>query len=232
MPLSEYPVGPDVCRKWVTFLVAGVTALFCSLQAVVMIRVYFLYSRSSTAGCLLAAMFATQCGLGMMSCVQNLGRSKFDRSCNMLGTYNESFYFGGTCVGINIMIWFMTLYKKSNHSPREQRLISTLIHQGAYIMALVFAIVLSGVPVSFVTNILRPTLIFLWPQALFSISTCRLILSMYRTSDASEQQTHIEGRGTVTRDPRLSSMFEMAVPAADAVLDLDSEGSRRGSHES
>ncbi|KDR79385.1 hypothetical protein GALMADRAFT_137227 [Galerina marginata CBS 339.88] len=178
-PLSILPVPRDECQIWLIFLTVCACLLLAALDLVIMLRVYALYNRSLKLGLFLAFLLLIQAAV-VTACTRiTVPHVPFGPSCDALETPADVIYFMATVVFSQTVLLILTVRKRKvafGQSP----LIDLVVRDGAWVFVLIVSMFVAIIPYSFIVQVFKPHIIFVWPITLLSVTACRLILNMQK----------------------------------------------------
>jgi len=178
-PLSHTPVPRFACTAWFLLLTIGACLLLASIDALVMLRVYILYNRSTVVAAFLTALMFLQFGLVAMCTGRTLHVVPFSNTCDVLQTPHDVVYIMGGVILTQAVLLILTLAKRKvafGASP----LVHMVVHDGARVFVLIVSLWMTIIPYSLFMQVSKPHIIFVWPIALMSIATCRLVMHMQK----------------------------------------------------
>jgi len=180
LPMSRVPIDPATCRIWFIFLFASCAMLSAALDFILMLRVYALYQRSLKVASLLLTLFSVQTIAATIAGHSSIRHKTFNETCDLNGTPYESAFLGAAVIATQSVIWSMTLAKRTLVIRQSTPLVGLIYQDGNYVFITICAMVVCALPYSFGANMARAHVIFIWPQAFFSIAACRIIINMQR----------------------------------------------------
>ncbi|KAF9463222.1 hypothetical protein BDZ94DRAFT_1259412 [Collybia nuda] len=180
IPLSEFPVATHICTTWFASQMFSFIFHLTALQAVLILRVYALYQQSLKVAALLTSLLFLNFFLSVIFGMRAFGALNFDSVCNAREPSSDAIYFGMSTVSFHVVIWAFTIRKRDVTLQEEWRKVSVinlLTHDGTRICFGICSMLMVIIPYAFVVQV-AVHVIFLWPMAMMSILTCRLVLSL------------------------------------------------------
>ncbi|TFK31514.1 hypothetical protein BDQ12DRAFT_729489 [Crucibulum laeve] len=205
--LAHPPIPTHICVKLFYAQLTCAQSCLTAMEGVLMLRVYALYNQSPAIGWSLVILFILQTTLASIIGYRTRRTITFDDICTARGEGADVFIFGGGVIIIQIVIWVLTLNKRAlgSTSERNKHVINLLIRDGAWAFAVVVLVFAFIMPYTFLVDV--PThLIFSWPNSLFSIAGCRVIINIQ----------HLKSERLGRHSQRGSSDIELST-----VLDID-----------
>ncbi|KAF8960806.1 hypothetical protein BDZ97DRAFT_1665344 [Flammula alnicola] len=195
VPLSRVPVHRHGCMGWFLFLTISACFLLAAVDSLIMLRVYALYNCSPKMAAFLASLLVMQ-GMLVATCTsRTLHLVPFSETCNVLETPHEVIYIMAGVLLTQTILLVLTIAKRKI-AFGESPIVHLVVRHGAWVFVLVVSMWVTIIPYSLFTQVSKPHIIFVWPIALMSIATCRLIINM--------QKIHIEMRSNRHSDSRLA----------------------------
>ncbi|KAF8816825.1 hypothetical protein BYT27DRAFT_7181294 [Phlegmacium glaucopus] len=174
--LIDAPVKPERCRVWFLFLFAICSILVASLDAVLLLRVYALY-RQNVKVYILALPLILQFVVGSVMMERVTQSHVFNSYCDKETSPTEIGLFGGTVLLAHAALGLAT-FAKRNIAGGRAAVVKLVVREGAWIILIFFAIVATSATYAVVFDSANPFAIFVWPTAVISVITCRIILNM------------------------------------------------------
>ncbi|KAF8994691.1 hypothetical protein BDQ17DRAFT_1330961 [Cyathus striatus] len=132
--------------------------LFFCMEAVMMLRVYALYNHSKTIGFILVVLFILEASASIVSPFFSLPESQFDAICTGEAAPKAALVFGLIIFFVQTAIALLTIVKRdAGQSIADIKIVKLVLRDGIWVFAFV-----SG----------------MWPNALFSFITCRIIMNL------------------------------------------------------
>ncbi|KAF8960805.1 hypothetical protein BDZ97DRAFT_2077295 [Flammula alnicola] len=178
-PLSRVPVPRHGCVGWFLFLMISASLLLAAIDSLIMLRVYALYNCSSKMTIFLTSLLAMQGMLIAIIASRNLHLLPFSETCNVLETPHEVAYIMAGVMVAQTILLLLTLARRKI-AFGESLVVRHVVRDGAWVFVLVISMCVAILPSSLFTHASKPHIIFVWPIALMSITTCRLIINMQK----------------------------------------------------
>ncbi|KAF9463223.1 hypothetical protein BDZ94DRAFT_1297996 [Collybia nuda] len=197
--LSQLPVKTEHCRVWYSFQVIVGRSLLAALEVVLGLRVYVLHGRSFRIALFLAGMIFLGITVSLVYGIGSILEMNYDSDCHARGSPNGPFCVSLSILITHVLLWSLTVQKRNigaHTGWRKHHVIHAVVHDGAWIMFLMFCTQLtlgqrglqthdfqvisaSIVPYILLDHLVALNIVFSWPMALISIFCCRLILKMH-----------------------------------------------------
>jgi len=163
------------------FLTVCSCLLLAAVDLVIMLRVYALYNRSLKIALVLAFLLLIQGALVTACTCITVPRVPFGPSCDVLKTPPDVAYFMAAVVFSQTILLILTL-RKRRVAFGQSPLVDLVVRDGAWVFVLVVSMFMITIPYSFVAQVSKPHVIFVWPITLLSITACRLIMNMQKVT--------------------------------------------------
>ncbi|KAF8881261.1 hypothetical protein BD779DRAFT_1025932 [Infundibulicybe gibba] len=189
-PISRVPVAHAICKAWYTFQSLSTTSLLCSVNALLMLRIYALYDWSRRIAIFLVILFfvdvislSTQ---GLHLCVN---ASIFDQACLMVETPPGVLGPSIEILVVQGALWGMTWWKSNRSQPWTRTpLLNLVMRDGAFVFVGIFAILVITIPYALLVKSVGH-FFFPWFTSLLAFAACKLTINLLRldTLGASTQ---------------------------------------------
>ncbi|KAF8881254.1 hypothetical protein BD779DRAFT_1025874 [Infundibulicybe gibba] len=206
-PISQVPVAHTICKAWFMFQSLCATSMMCSINALLMLRVYALYDRSRGVATFLAIAFfvdvislsAQGFYLGTRASVSEA--SVFDQACLMKQTPSAVLSSSIEIVVVQGTLWGMTWWKNNRSEPWTRTpLIGLVMRDSAFVFVGLFAILIITIPYTLLVKSVGHFL-FPWFISLLAFIACRLTMNLL--------QLNTPGASTQPGDLELTSFIEI-----------------------
>ncbi|KAF9529378.1 hypothetical protein CPB83DRAFT_263260 [Crepidotus variabilis] len=204
----QYHLDQKLVRTWYSIQILTAALAMCSLEVVLMARVYALYGQSKRIFLVLFSLLALEFVVAIMGLAVTLPGHTFT-SVNVITRLPTSFaYFGFTALVVQASILVLTIGKYVKGSMYTVPLVRLMARDGTLTF---FAVTLFElfVAVYSLYRVEYAVTAYAWLLTIVSASACRLIVNMLRLSTAnfesedavSEQRTTNLRITTVLTDP-------------------------------
>lgn len=181
-PLARAPVSAKVCDVWFMVLLVCCVVQLVVLDTVLMIQIYALYTPHSKKSLWLLPIVFCQFPLPFVAWARHTG---FNEVCSLSGTLHGGVIVGGVGVIIHLFLFYI-IFRKRNMVIGQAEIVPFVVRGAAWCFVLVMSVVGACIPYSYLDRTANPYIIFIWPSTLFSIATCRIVMSMRRMNSSSQ----------------------------------------------
>lgn len=231
-PLATATAPAAHCRAWFTALTVLACSVLFSIDAIAMLRVYALYNRNPKIGAFFASVLLTEATLVTTCSSRTVGKVPFSSICNVEKTpFNVLYFTGGVIFAQCSLLFFTLLKRKEMNGQRQVPMLKLVFRDGTWICTLVCCEFLILIPYSLITGTSKPSLVLVWPVALFSTASCRAILNMYHLRQPHDSTVAQATPSSTNTDIQFTSFFNLTDTQDSRILSfLEPEARvRRGS---
>ncbi|KAF8625912.1 hypothetical protein AX17_006638 [Amanita inopinata Kibby_2008] len=193
--LSQLPINPRLCYNWSHFQIISFLIIFHLLESLLVLRVYSLYKRDRRITNFVTSVYLGEisAGFGVTVHAYLWDVFKLDNTCFPSASSSKLSMCSVVAFIHQSLLWYLIFTKKRDTDQPEwfnKPVIKIIFHNGAFITFGIFLIFTGIIPYSIsAQNIVIIIRTFL--ASLFSIATCRLVMSMHKLKYGS-QETSIE----------------------------------------
>ncbi|TFK31223.1 hypothetical protein BDQ12DRAFT_234532 [Crucibulum laeve] len=136
--LPPPPISVSICLAWTLAHIVSTRIMMAVMEGVLMLRVYALYSKSTTVGWFLVALFLMQRVIAIGVAVRVPKNVQFDEICRAKGKRTDTIVLGGGILFTQAVIWTMTVAKRkvgmeSRSNSRFWNYHTTLCSRGLFL---------------------------------------------------------------------------------------------------
>ncbi|KAF8960809.1 hypothetical protein BDZ97DRAFT_1284301 [Flammula alnicola] len=207
VPLSRVPVPRHGCVGWFLLLIISASLLLAAIDSVIMLRVYALYNCSLKMAVFFTSLLVMQMMLIAISILRTVHLLPFSETCDVVETPREVIYVMAVDVFTQTILLLLTIAKRKI-AFGESLVVHLVIRDGAWVFVLLASIWVVNVPYSLFTHVAKFHIVFVWPIALMSTATCRLIMNMHKIP-LEMLSNRYSGSGSTGTDIAFTTHIEM-----------------------
>jgi len=170
------PVKPERCRVWYLFLLGTCAIALASLDAILLLRVYALYRQNMKVH-ILALPLILQFVVASVMSERATRHCTFNSYCDKPTSPIDISLIGGSVVLAHAALWVAT-FAKRNVAEGRAAVVQLVVREGAWVVLILIGVIAISSTYVVVSELVNPFTIFVWPTALISVITCRIILNM------------------------------------------------------
>jgi len=187
---TDDSVKPELCRVWYLFLFVVCAIIIAALDVILLLRVYALYLYKKNAKVhILALPIILQFIVASIQIDRVSRCHNFTSYCHRSTSLKDAGLTGGSVVLAHASLLVATLAKR-NVAEGRAVVVRLAVRESAGIVFVLFGIVAGQSAYAVVSDSSNPFTFFVWPTAIMSAITCKIILSMNKLK--IEQQGEID----------------------------------------
>ncbi|KAF8960808.1 hypothetical protein BDZ97DRAFT_1284220 [Flammula alnicola] len=218
VPLSCVPVPRHACVGWFLLLMISASLLLAAIDSLIMLRVYALYNCSLKMAVFFTGLLVMQMMLIAISVSRTLHLLPFSETCDVLETPQEVIYVMAGDVFTQTILLLLTIAKRKV-AFGESLLVHLVVRDGAWVFVLLVSIWAATIPYSLFTHVSKLHLMFVFPIALMSTATCRLIMNMHKIP-LEMSSNRYSGSGSTGTDIAFTTHIEMSETSQISVASI------------
>ncbi|TFK34702.1 hypothetical protein BDQ12DRAFT_726739 [Crucibulum laeve] len=191
--LSRVPLTPHTCKIWFAYQSVIVQLMISAVEAVVFLRVYVMYKDDLRSVIFLMMLFALDTGVMVYTGVRINLDLIFDHTCLIESTPKEVCIMGVVAVVVQLILWFMTMYKQATSKNKRQEgpLLQLMTRDGAIVCIGLSAFFGFAVPYTYFVHELTHSA-FSILISLLSVIGCRVIMNIQKLKVPLQIESSVE----------------------------------------
>jgi len=172
--LIDAPVKLEQCRIWYIFTFGICATTMAALDIILLLRVYALYGKNVRVY-VLALPLIPQFVVASILMERASHTDMFNSHCDKDTSPIDCSLMGSTVLLAHVALWVATFRKRN---LGDAAVLQLVIREGACIVLMLVGIIATTLAFAVVSDSSNLFVIFVWPTALISTITCRIILNM------------------------------------------------------